>query len=235
LTQPDPLKAIRAISFDGDDTLWDFQSVMRSSLGHALEELRRHVRSAEAEALTIERAIEIREGVFEELRDSAVRLEEVRRLAFIRLLESIGHPDTALAERLNALYMHHRFADITLYPDVLPTLAALGSRYTLGLISNGNTYPQRIGLEGRFRFVIFAQDVGAAKPDARPFHAALGQLGLAPHELLHVGDSLRTDVAGARGVGALSVWLNREGRAGEMGIEADYEVRTLGELVGMME
>jgi putative hydrolase of the HAD superfamily len=85
-------------------------------------------------------------------------------------------------------------------------------------------------LEGRFRFVIFAQDVGAAKPDARPFQAAPSQVGAHPRELLHVGDSLQSDVAGARGVGAVAVWLNREGVAGE----ADYEIRSLGELVGMM-
>jgi hypothetical protein len=30
------LSRIKAISFDGDMTLWDFRKVMRSALGHAL-------------------------------------------------------------------------------------------------------------------------------------------------------------------------------------------------------
>ena len=37
------LGLLRVLSFDGDMTLWDFQKLMRHSLGHALEELRRRV------------------------------------------------------------------------------------------------------------------------------------------------------------------------------------------------
>ena len=35
------VRHIKAISFDGDMTLWDFEKVMRHSLRHALVEIRR--------------------------------------------------------------------------------------------------------------------------------------------------------------------------------------------------
>ena len=53
-------------------------------------------------------------------------------------------------------------------------------------------------------------------------------------ELLHVGDSLNNDVAGANEAGAQSAWLNREGLANDTGIRADHEISTLAELPGTL-
>jgi hypothetical protein len=60
---------------------------------------------------------------------------------------------------LNKVYLKHRFEDIELYDDVLPTLDILSRHFKIGLLSNGNSYPDRCGLEGRFAFVILSQDV----------------------------------------------------------------------------
>ena len=57
---------ITTISFDGDATLWDFEKVMRLSLGHALAGLRHLVADA-PETLTIETMITLRKQVSEEL------------------------------------------------------------------------------------------------------------------------------------------------------------------------
>jgi len=66
------------------------------------------------------------------------------------------------------------------------------------------------------------------------FHAACKLAGCAPRELMHVGDSIRADVAGANGVGAVSVWLNRDGRENNAGIAPDIEIRSLTELLPML-
>jgi FMN phosphatase YigB (HAD superfamily) len=64
---------------------------------------------------------------------------------------------------------------------------------------------------------------------------ALDMLGVAPAEAWHIGDTLATDIAGARGA---AVWLNRTGRErGEHEPEPDLEVRSLldlGELLGSL-
>ena len=49
-------------------------------------------------------------------------------------------------------------------------------------------------------------------------------------QLLHVGDSLEQDVAGASVAGAHTVWLNREGLTNDTGIKADYEISSLTDL-----
>ena len=193
----DRAKHLRAISFDGDMTLWDFEKVMRHSLACCLAELRKRLPGPATDELTIERMAEIRNAVAEELRGKTVNLEDIRFQAFRRTVDAVGSIDDALAADLNTLYRKHRFEDLELYPDVMPALDALQPHFALGLVSNGNSYPERCGLAGRFQSVLFSQDVGVEKPAPGIFLAACEKAGCEPHELMHVGDSLETDVAGA--------------------------------------
>ncbi len=224
------LGQIKAISFDGDMTLWDFEKVMRHSLGYALEELQKCLPGEVSANLTVDRMIEIRDEVAAQLKGKITNLEEVRLWAFKRTIESVGSDDFNLAKHLNSIYLKHRFEDIELYPDVLPTLSFLRSRYFLGLVSNGNSYPERCGLAGYFSFVVFSQDLGCEKPEAKIFQVACRQAGCLPQELMHVGDSLETDVCGAVGVGAISVWLNRDKKLKQSDITPDIEIQSLNEL-----
>ena len=136
------LSRIRAISFDGDMTLWDFDKVMRRSLAYALAELRRALPGRASAKLTIDKMIEIVNAVSEELKGQTVSLEKVRLAAFVRTVAEVGEASDHLAKQLNAVYLKHRFEDIELYPDVVPTLEAIAGRYVLGLVSNGNSYPE---------------------------------------------------------------------------------------------
>ena len=226
--------SISAISFDGDMTLWDFQKVMRHSLKKALVELRSLVPSQPAEDLSVEEMITIRNRVGDEVKGRIWNHEEIRLLAFERTLESVGCPDNDMASHLNKLYLKHRFEDTELYPDVVPSLDQLASRFKLGLLSNGNSYPERCGLEGRFAFVVFSQDVQIQKPDRRIFEITAKKAGCSLDQMLHVGDSLKNDVAGAHEAGAQTVWLNREGLTNETETKADHEINTLAELPGIL-
>jgi putative hydrolase of the HAD superfamily len=225
------VRRCRALSFDGDMTLWDFERVMRHSLSIALDGLRRALPGPATERLTVDEMIAIRNGVATSLRGRVTDLEAIRLQAFVRTLERVGSDDRDLAAKLNALYLHHRFEDIELYDDVAPTLTNLSRHRPCGLISNGNSYPERCGLADIFSFVVFSQDVGIEKPDPAIFETALDTVGCEPHQLVHIGDSLRSDVAGANAVGAVSVSLNREGVENRSGIVPDYEIGTLGELL----
>ena len=130
--------------------------------------------------------------------------------------------------------MSHRFEDIELFEDVLPTLGALGEKYRLGLLSNGNTYPDRCGLNGVFEFVVFAQDYGVEKPDPRFFRIALEKAGCTRHDLLHVGDSFENDLMGATNAGIRSIWLNRSGTPNAAGLPGDREISSLLELLKIL-
>ena len=221
---------ISTISFDGDMTLWDFLQVMRHSLNHTLRELQRQVSTQRVLELTVDEMIAIREQFAEDVKGKIWNLEEIRLGAFERTLGYVGCPDKALAAHLNAIYRKHRFEDIELYPDVIPTFDVLAPHFKLGLLSNGNTYPERCGLEGYFAFVVFSQDVQVEKPNRRIFEITAERAGCELVQMLHVGDSLENDVAGARNADVSSVWLNRDGAPNDTDIQPDYEVAALTEI-----
>lgn len=229
------LDKIKVISFDGDMTLWDLEKVMRHSLALTLQELRRHVPERAAAQLTIDTMIDIRNTVAAELKGTTVNLEQIRLKAFQRTLELIHWDDPALAAILNQLYLKHRFEDIELYPDAIPCLDALKDLFAIGLISNGNSDPEQCGLSGYFDFVILSQGIGVKKPHAEIFLSACAQVGCEPEQLMHIGDSLESDVAGANGVGAISVWLNRQGKRNTSDTVPAFEIRSLLEVTKIAE
>jgi len=68
---------IKAISFDADGTLWDFEKVMRHSLFHVLVELKKLDPEA-VDMLNVDKIIKIRNRVANELKHRVTNLEEVR-------------------------------------------------------------------------------------------------------------------------------------------------------------
>jgi putative hydrolase of the HAD superfamily len=64
----------------------------------------------------------------------------------------------------------------------------------------------RAGLLERFDGWAFSDEVGAFKPDPAIFHHALREIGgIEPGRAAHIGDLRRTDVAGARAMGMVSI------------------------------
>ncbi|MCY4558380.1 MAG: HAD family hydrolase [Chloroflexi bacterium] len=225
------MNQIKAIFFDGDDTLWDFRSAMLSALEVTLVELRRMVGNEAAESLTVQRMTEIREAVAEEMSEATTSVEVIRHEALARTLAEVGHPSDDGAQRLYEVYTEARFEATRPFPGVVELLNDLRGRYVLGLVSNGNTYPERAGLDGIFNFVILAVECGIAKPDPRIFELAFDKCGCEASQVVHVGDSLQSDIAGANGCGIRSVWLNQDGAANASGITPDHEISDLRELL----
>jgi putative hydrolase of the HAD superfamily len=93
---------------------------------------------------------------------------------------------------------------------------------------------ERLGLLGGLAVQAFSDEVGVPKPHARVFRAALEPFGVAPERAWHVGDLLRTDVAGARGLGMTSVRI-RTRHDDECGLpEADHVVESHAELCTLL-
>lgn len=89
-------------------------------------------------------------------------------------------------------------------------------RYRLALVSNFDHPPllrarlAESGLASFFDHVVVSAEVGVKKPDPAIFQPSLEALGLAPHEVLYVGDS-EGDVTGARAAGIRPVRIHHGG------------------------
>jgi putative hydrolase of the HAD superfamily len=99
-----------------------------------------------------------------------------------------------------------------LFPDALPTLAALrAAGFKLGLITNGSVRMQSsklrcLALPARFDTVLISDAEGVSKPDPEIFRRALERLGVEAAHACYVGNHPDVDVAGARAAGLRAVW-----------------------------
>lgn len=68
--------------------------------------------------------------------------------------------------------------------------------------------------------VFTSEDARAYKPRKELFEFALRTTGLKANEVIHIGDSLCSDVKGASSVGINALWLNRFGKQITNGVES---------------
>nr|WP_221374851.1 HAD-IA family hydrolase [Actinoplanes polyasparticus] len=132
-----------------------------------------------------------------------------------------GHDDPGLARMAFELYRRDRMARYRLYPEVRSTLEGLRELVDgLAVVTNGPGDTQRekiaaTGLDAYVDVIVTAGETGHAKPQPEIFHRALRELDATPARAWHIGDSLSSDVAGARNAGlAGAVWLDRGGKGG---------------------
>ena len=201
-----PLHQVTAVTLDLDDTLWPVRPTLVAAEKVLAEWLRTHA-PATAQGMPPAAMLALRAEVASEHPHwshdlSAIRLETIRRA-----LRRHGD-DPALAELAFEVFFEARHA-VTLYDDVLPGLRRLASRYRLVAVSNGNADVQRIGLERFFSGSVSARLHGVAKPDRSIFQAACAAAGAAPNQVLHLGDDLDADVAGALAAGLHAGWICR--------------------------
>jgi putative hydrolase of the HAD superfamily len=226
---------IKAVSFDGDDTLWSFEGISREAIQLTLKEL--ESLSGKPSPVSPDEVIAIRNGVEDEIGPlrPGVTVELIRRESFHRVARTAGLD----AEKDGDALTEHYFEVIQqvgqLFPEAEPVLAALSERFKVGEITNGNSTPARFGSSVPLDFIVIAQDVGLYKPGPEIFEFAANLVGCELHEIVHVGDSLKNDVAGANGVGAVSVWFNPDGVANDSGDQPDYEIRSLNEVPAILD
>lgn len=83
----------------------------------------------------------------------------------------------------------------------------------LGVLSNFDsrlhTVLPALGLAEFFSSVTISTEVGAAKPDARIFQAALQKHECSPAQAWHIGDRQKEDYEGAKAAGLRAVLLKR--------------------------
>ncbi|HDP79653.1 MAG TPA: HAD family hydrolase [Spirochaetes bacterium] len=172
------------------------------------------------------------------------RLRELRDhyqiTAWQRTLALYGVDDDGLARDLSTAFQTRRRGLHVLFPDTLEVLELLKKDYRLGLVTNGTTDIQRAKIDGGrlapfFGCIAVSGEFGYAKPDRRIFDFVLKKLGSEPSETLMVGNSLLTDVQGAKNSGMLSVWINHSPHKEDHDAVPDYTAGSLSELPSLLE
>jgi putative hydrolase of the HAD superfamily len=202
---------LRAVIFDIDDTLYDWESSLQRAIGNVLPE----VPPAHRDGLPGRLRQALADYAFV-LRDGMV----VDRRYWLLFLDptppwraALAGGDADLAERLGQRF--RSLLEPVAFADVRPALEALRGGCALGVLSNSPRAEEtvsRLGLGGYFDAVVAAPE-DRRKPHPEAFQLACGALGVGPAEAAYVGDSLLNDVEGAQAAGLTPVWVDRYGDA----------------------
>jgi 2-haloalkanoic acid dehalogenase type II len=196
---------IRAITFDVYGTLLeDARGPLMEVCGEIVQDLGLRLRPDEFLSLWEERFYRLLERAF-------MRMEEANLVSLESLFQDLRIEADASRYVMKVVEGWGRRGA---YPEVRRVLEAL-SGWRMALVTNADEEFLRRALEDnglRFERVITSEAMEAYKPDPRLFQAAARELGCPETEVLHVGDSLLEDVAGAKSVGMKAAWVNRPGR-----------------------
>ncbi|WP_328460631.1 HAD family hydrolase [Actinoplanes sp. NBC_00393] len=203
---------VRGVLFDLDGTLGDHDGSVASALATWLPTLGVPF-SAEVHTLWDE----IAERHLAAWRRREIDFREQRRRRLRDFLPTIGisyepeHLDDIFAGFLVAYQSAYHA-----YDDALDALAAVSAAgMAVAVLTNGSSVQQRAKLDGMgmagLGLVWTPEELGVAKPNPAAFRQACARWGIAPGEVLSVGDRHEFDVLAARAAGLRAVHLDRQG------------------------
>jgi 2-haloacid dehalogenase len=229
------IRDFRVLTFDCYGTLIDWESGILAQL-HPWAQ-RAGIRADDAALLA---AFSVAESDAQRERPGAL-YPEILRDAHARIATQFGaKPDPAAAAAFG-----DSVGDWPAFLDSPGALKQLQEWHKLVIVSNVNRASfeksqKKLGVE--FDAIVTAEEVGAYKPDPRMFRRALevaADLGVAPQQVLHVGQSLFHDHVPAKKLGLASAWIRRPSPRGALGaardpgeqVTPDWTVSSLAELV----
>ena len=225
---------ILALTLDLDDTLWPVLPALERA-DHAVDTWLQQHHPDVARAWPVPAMRELRAKVAVDRPDLAHDFSKQRQLTLEHAFASCGIA-SAPVDTLWEIYFAARNS-VELYPDSLAALARLNARWPSASVTNGNADLERVGIHMHFDHHVSARNTGAAKPDPRIFLAAAERLGVAPENILHIGDDAQLDVVGAREAGMRTAWINRHRLPwpANLGDAPDLDLPDMAALVNWLE
>lgn len=200
---------IRFVYFDLDDTLLDHHHAQEQALAdtHAYFGWQPPIEVIQSEyhRLNVD--------LWKAYSDHAITKEALNEARFGGILAHFGFPQTAATFQstyFDFYKQHWRFL-----PQAREAYEKLANTFPVGILTNGFI---EIQAGKRQRFPIFEQtqalfviseEVGVLKPNLEIFQYATKKAGVAPEEILYIGDSYTSDVVGGLNAGWQVAWYHR--------------------------
>lgn len=220
----------KLIFLDADDTLFDYEKAEKYSLTGVLS----HFNCKLDFERVKKRYKVINSNLWYELEKGLVSKEELRYKRFELLFEEFNldyNPHEA-----SEVYVRYLSESSFLIDDAFELCKYLSKKYKLVIITNGIKEVQisRINkslIKDYISELIISDDIGIAKPNEKIFEHALKLSGeYLKSEILMIGDSLSSDIKGARNFGIDACWYNIHGIENTTDLTPKYEIVALDEL-----
>ena len=229
-------KQYKAIFFDLDHTLWDFDT----NSSEALRELHRayglqHKGVALDEFLRTFKRINTQ--LWHQYDSGQIPQDTIRKQRFHRILLEHNIDEYEMSLQFSQDYVSQSPKKKNLIPHAHSVLEYLHPKYPLHIITNGFSEIQAIkmtssGILHFFSSVVTSEKAGHKKPSKEIFEFALDENGLDASEVVMIGDNLVTDIGGAQAAQLDTVYFNPERIPHEQAVT--YEIASLSELKSIL-
>lgn len=142
--------------------------------------------------------------------------------------------DALLLEQEFCEIFINRLDKIHFFEDTVSALKKLkSSGYKLALLTNTENLAfekvdQILNVSKYFDYLGLSYEIKAIKPDKKMFQSVLNNFNVKASECLMIGDSLRSDITGAKNIGMHQAWINRPGKSYDLAkITPEFELNTL--------
>jgi putative hydrolase of the HAD superfamily len=210
------LKKYKHIFFDLDHTIWDFERNSKETLSELYEKYNLSSLGVPAFEIFIKAYSDRNFIMWDQYRQGIINKEILREKRFSYTLKDLGLNENLLPGSFATDYVAAGPTKTYLFPFVTELLDYLHSKYQLHIITNGFEEVQFIklnssGLEKYFKEIITSEGAGYKKPDRNIFYYSLNKSGASIDNSIMIGDSLESDIIGARDVGIDQVYFNPKG------------------------
>ena len=212
--------------FDADDTLFDYNKAEFVALRKTFEEKGLHCSDS-----CHMHYRNINFGLFKKLEKGLISSTDLRTKRFELLFQEFGIQLSV--KDFSQKYLYNLANNSMLLDGVLKVISTLSPFYKMLLVTNGIADVQRPRLEKSeiikyFEGIIISEEVGVAKPAAEFFDIAFNKMGHPPKkDVIIIGDSLTSDMAGGINYGIDTCWYNRNKIKNENDLNITYEIYEL--------
>jgi len=211
------LTDFKMLSFDTYGTLIDWESGIHNALQPLLDKL----------PLKLERDEVLELFAEYELAQQRAEPTQIYSSLLADVARAIAQKWQIKISDAEAVAFGRSVKDWPAFEDAPASLAYLRRHYRMVTLTNCDRISymgSNARLEIEWDAIYTAQDVGCYKPSPRNFdylfERARVDLGILPHEILHVAQSLTHDMVPATAAGMTKVWINRRHADGGYGATA---------------
>ena len=231
---------IRAILLDIDNTLLDFDAYVQT----ALEEGFAQYGLGEYTPQVYQTFLSINGPLWHALERGELTYQELLQVRWNKVFAALGIAFDGLT--------FEKYFKGRLFHTAIPEAGAedlldrLEGKYILATASNGPYEQQinRLKLAGMFdkcSHHFISEAMGVAKPAKDYFDHCLAKINqtqsipLTPQEVLMIGDSLSSDIAGAKNAGMKTCFYDKHKTGDTKGLCPDFTVQTLSEIPDLLD
>ncbi len=222
---------IKCVTLDLDDTLWPVEP----TIVKAEYELYRWMKKNYPQVVntyTQQQLTDKRAALQTRRKDISHNVTEIRYCSLLEIGDEFGY-DKEFAKQAMELFRYYR-NQVEPYEFSESVLLDIKQHFILGAITNGNAQLDKIPIGRHFDFVVTAEQVGTSKPDSEMFKSASQCADVPLANILHIGDSAKTDVLGAMNAGCKAIWFNSKRLPWPGGQSPHHVVHCLTELPAVL-